>query len=76
LGEDGRFRCFSREDIAKRGDNLDIYWLRDESLQSGENLPEPDEIAAEIFQRLQSATDEMEALMLLLENEEDLEVTP
>jgi type I restriction enzyme M protein len=69
LGEDGRFRCFSREDIAKRGDNLDISWLRDESLQSGENLPEPDEIAAEIFQRLQTATEEMEALMLLLEEE-------
>ncbi|MEA5496412.1 class I SAM-dependent DNA methyltransferase [Limnoraphis robusta] len=69
LGEEGRFRCFSREDIAKRGDNLDISWLRDESLQSGENLPEPDIIAAEIFQRLQSATDEMEALMLLLEEE-------
>jgi type I restriction enzyme M protein len=69
LGEDGRFRCFSREDIAKRGDNLDISWLRDESLQSGENLPEPDIIAAEIFQRLQSATEEMEALMLLLEEE-------
>jgi type I restriction enzyme M protein len=69
LGEDGRFRCFSREDIAKRGDNLDISWLRDESLQSGENLPEPDIIAAEIFQRLQSATEEMEALMLLLEED-------
>ncbi|MEA5539496.1 N-6 DNA methylase [Limnoraphis robusta Tam1] len=76
LGEEGRFRCFSREDIAKRGDNLDISWLRDESLQSGENLPSPDIIAAEIFQRLQTATEEMEALMLLLENEEDLEVTP
>lgn len=69
LGDEGRFRCFSREDIAKRGDNLDISWLRDESLQSGENLPSPDIIAAEIFQRLQSATDEMEALMLLLEEE-------
>ncbi len=69
LGEEGRFRCFSREDIAKRGDNLDISWLRDESLQSGENLPSPDIIAAEIFQRLQTATEEMEALMLLLEEE-------
>ncbi len=31
-GEESRWRCFSREEIAKRGDNLDISWLRDESL--------------------------------------------
>ena len=55
LGEEGRFRCFSREEITKRGDNLDISWLRDESLQSAEDLPEPDEIAAEIMMRLQTA---------------------
>ncbi|MEB3882174.1 N-6 DNA methylase [Lyngbya sp. CCY1209] len=71
LGEEGRFRRFSREEIGKRGDNLDISWLRDESLQGGEDLPEPDEIAAEIFQRLQVAADEMEALMLLLAGENE-----
>ncbi|MDY7008279.1 MAG: hypothetical protein SWX82_31225 [Cyanobacteriota bacterium] len=37
-------------------------------------MPETDEIAAEILQRLQTATEEMEGLMLLLEDEEDLEV--
>ncbi|MDX2232394.1 MAG: N-6 DNA methylase [Leptolyngbyaceae cyanobacterium bins.349] len=40
-GEAGRFRCFLREDVAKRGENLDISWLWDESLQSGDDLPEP-----------------------------------
>ena len=68
LGEEGRFRCFSREDITKRGENLDISWLRDESLQSAEDLPEPDEIAAEIMTRLQSAMEDMEALTELLDN--------
>ncbi len=68
LGEEGRFRCFSREEIAKRGENLDISWLRDESLQSAEDLPEPDEIAAEIMMRLQSAMEDMEALTELLDN--------
>ena len=53
-GESGRWRCFTREEIAKRGDNLDISWLRDESLHNGEDLPEPDEIAAEIMVRLQT----------------------
>ena len=69
LGEEGRFRCFSREEITKRGENLDISWLRDESLQSAEDLPEPDEIAAEIMMRLQSAMEDMEALTELLESE-------
>jgi type I restriction enzyme M protein len=68
LGEEGRFRCFSRDDIAKRGENLDISWLRDESLQNADDLPEPDEIAAEIMMRLQTAMEEMEALTELLES--------
>lgn len=68
-GEEGRFRCFSREDIRKRGDNLDITWLRDESVERAEDLPEPDEIAAEILSHLQTATEEMQALMELLDTD-------
>ena len=68
LGEEGRFRCFSREEITNRGENLDISWLRDESLQSAEDLPEPDVIAAEIMTRLQSAMTDMKALTELLDN--------
>lgn len=68
-GEAGRFRRFTREEIAKRGENLDISWLRDESLQSADNLPEPEVIGAEILEKLQIATKEMEALMVLLEGE-------
>lgn len=68
-GEDGRFRCFTREEIALRGENLDISWLRDESLQSGDNLPEPDVIAAALMVKLQTAMEEMEALTALLEGD-------
>ncbi|PSF37609.1 SAM-dependent methyltransferase [Aphanothece hegewaldii CCALA 016] len=70
LGENGRFRCFTREEINKRGDNLDITWLRDESKESGDNLPEPEEIAAEMMMRLQIALDEMSELIELLEKED------
>ena len=66
-GEEGRFRKFTREEIQARGDNLDITWLRDESVERAEDLPEPDEIAAEILTHLQTATDEIQALMELLE---------
>ena len=68
-GESGRWRYFTREDIAKRGDNLDISWLRDESLHNGEDLREPEEIAAEIMMKLQTALEEMEVLSELLEDE-------
>ena len=61
-GETGRWRKFTREDIAKRGDNLDITWLKDESVTDHEDLPEPEEIAAEIVGLLQTALEEMNAL--------------
>ena len=65
-GEESRWRCFSREEIAKRGDNLDISWLRDESLQSAADLPEPGVIAGEILGRLEIAIGEMRSLQELL----------
>ncbi|MFO0589036.1 MAG: N-6 DNA methylase [Polyangiaceae bacterium] len=61
-GESGRFRRFSREEIAKRGDNLDVSWLKDDSHVGHEDLPEPDEIAGMILERLQTAVEEIEAL--------------
>jgi type I restriction enzyme M protein len=66
-GESGRWRCFSREEIAKRGDNLDISWLRDESLQSADDLPEPGVIALRIMERLETAMEEMATLKDLLD---------
>ena len=35
--------------------NLDIFWLKDESLEDSANLPDPDIIAQEIVEDLQSA---------------------
>jgi type I restriction enzyme M protein len=65
-GELGRFRCFSREEVAARGNNLDISWLRDESVQGVDDLPEPEVIAGEILERLEVAIGEMQALKNLL----------
>ncbi|MEZ4294772.1 MAG: N-6 DNA methylase [Polyangiaceae bacterium] len=61
-GEQGRFRRFTREDIEKRGDNLDVTWLKDESAGGNEELPEPEVIAGMILERLQTAMEEIEAL--------------
>jgi type I restriction enzyme M protein len=72
-GEVGRFRRFGREDIAARGDNLDIAWLTDESGGNGVVL-EPEAIAAEIAANLRMALEEIEALSDLLEAGEEKSV--
>ena len=66
VGEEGRWRRFTRKEIGERGDNLDISWLRDDSVERVEDLPEPDVLAAEIMGHLQVAMTEMEALAELL----------
>jgi type I restriction enzyme M protein len=66
LGEEGRFRKYTREEIKARGDNLDISWLKDDSVQDSDDLPEPENIAAEILEKLRTATDEMVSLVSAL----------
>jgi type I restriction enzyme M protein len=54
--ESERFQSFTYEDLLKRDKlNLDIFWLKDESLEDSANLPDPDIIAAEIVEDLQAA---------------------
>jgi len=38
--------------------NLDIFWLRDKSLEGSEDLQPPDVIAAEIAENLEAALDQ------------------
>jgi len=68
--ETERFRRFTREELLTRDDNLDIFWLRDESLESGEDLPDPETIISEIRTHLQTAQDALDELSMLLEKEE------
>ncbi|MDE1905546.1 MAG: N-6 DNA methylase [Rhodospirillales bacterium] len=62
-GESGRFRRFSRADIAARGDNLDISWLKDSSQSSEEGLSDPADICAAIEGHLSAALEEIRALL-------------
>ena len=43
--------------------NLDITWLKDESLEEGANLPAPEVLAAEIIEDLRAALEEFEAVL-------------
>jgi len=54
--ETERFRPFLYEELMARDKaSLDIFWLRDESLEDTDNLPAPDVIAAEIVEDLEAA---------------------
>jgi type I restriction enzyme M protein len=56
----GRWRDFAYAELAGRDKaNLDIFWLRDESLADTANLPDPDLIAAEILEDLQAAVEQL-----------------
>jgi type I restriction enzyme M protein len=61
-GEEGRFRRFTRDQIKARGDNLDITWLRDENADRVEDLPDPEDLADTILERLSTAMTEIAAL--------------
>ena len=68
---DGRWRPYTYEEIIARDKaSLDIFWLRDESLEDSANLPDPDVIAAEIIEDLQAALEELQAIS------DDLSQTP
>ena len=61
--ETERFRRFSYEELMKRDKvNLDVFWLRDESMEDTANLPPPDEIAEEIVEDLRAALEQLEEI--------------
>ncbi len=65
--ETERFRRFTRDEIAKRDDNLDIFWLKDESLEDTDDLPEPEDLVSEAVTQLETALDALRDLALKLQ---------
>ncbi len=54
--ETERFHAITYEEIMRRDKvSLDIFWLKDESLEDTENLPAPEVLAQEIIENLESA---------------------
>ena len=54
--ETERFHSFTYDELMARDKaNLDITWLRDDSLDDASTLPEPGVIAAEIVEELEAA---------------------
>jgi type I restriction enzyme M protein len=54
--ETERFRAFDYADLIQRDKiSLDIFWLKDDSLEDSDNLPDPDLLAKDIVENLEGA---------------------
>lgn len=62
--ESERFKYFTYEEIISRDKtNLDIFWLKDESLGNMENLPDPDMLATEIIENVESGLENFRKIL-------------
>lgn len=65
---DGRWRCYDYEDLLKRDKlSLDLFWIKDDSLEDSASLPDPDVLAAEIVEDLQDALEQFTGIAAALE---------
>ncbi|MFP4534026.1 MAG: N-6 DNA methylase [Desulfobacterales bacterium] len=67
LGPEGRFRKFHISDIKEREYKLDITWLRDESLEDANDLPDPEVLVSEAITELEAVVDDLREIMNLVE---------
>lgn len=66
--ESERFHVYTYEELMARDKvNLDLIWLKDDSLEDAANLPAPEVIAREIMENLESALSEFSAIVEALE---------
>ncbi len=58
-----RWKSFKYDEIIARDKtNLDIFWMKDDSLEDTENLPAPAVLAAEIIEQLEAALEEFRSV--------------
>lgn len=61
---EGRWRSYTYDEIIARDKaSLDIFWLRDESLEDSDNLPDPHVLAAEIVDDLRAALEQIQDVL-------------
>lgn len=67
--KENRWRSFHISEVKGRDFKIDsLKWLRDESLDNGDELPEPDELATDAIAELEGAVEELNAIISMLEN--------
>jgi hypothetical protein len=61
---EGRWRAYTYDEIVARDKaSLDIFWLRDESIEDSANLPEPHVLAEEIADDLRASLEQIEDVL-------------
>jgi type I restriction enzyme M protein len=69
--ESDRFKSFTYDElIARDKTNLDILWLKDDSIVDAADLPAPEVIAEEILESLQSAAEQIEQVLAAIRGAE------
>ena len=68
LGVEGRFRKFNISEIRDKNYHMDITWLKDDTLEDGEDLPEPEVLISEAVTELEAVVDGLKEVIELLEN--------
>ena len=67
--KEDRWRSFSIEDVKSNNYKIDsLKWLKDDSLDDMDELPEPDELATDAIEELEAAVEGLNAILSLLEN--------
>ena len=67
--ETERFRAFSYDELIEREHvNLDIFWLREDSLEDAADLPTPDVLIAEITENLEAALAQFQTIQAELDD--------
>ncbi len=65
---DGRWRKYTYDEVISRDKtSLDIFWLKDQSLTDLDNLPDPDVLANEIIENMESGLESFRSIMKELE---------
>jgi type I restriction enzyme M protein len=65
--ESERFKKFTYDEIIARDKtNLDIFWLKDESLGDMDNLPDPDILALEIVENIEASLESFKEVITSL----------
>ena len=73
--ETERFKAFDYDDLIQRDKaSLDIFWLRDESLEDSDNLPDPDVLAQDIAEDLGAALALFKSISEDLEAEAEMDI--
>ncbi len=72
--EDERFHVFTREQIAEKGNSLDLGLIRDESVLDYEDLPDPIESGQGAIAQLEEAVDLLKSVVQELKTLENAEV--